>query len=66
VPPTPAGEYDPVIDPVVSDARFMVNVREALANGYATCCSYCGVGIYEDPDPTIRETHERECPEFAS
>jgi hypothetical protein len=45
--------------PVVDDATFMENVREALSNGFDRCCSCCGVGVYDDSD-----MHERECPEY--
>ena len=46
--------------PVVDDATFMENVREALINGYDRCCSRCGVGTaFDDID-----IHERACPEF--
>jgi len=45
--------------PVVSDATFMENVREALENGYDRVCARCGVGTYDDSD-----IHEMPCPEY--
>lgn len=46
--------------PVVSDATFMENVREALGNGYDRLCAHCGVGTAGDG----LDIHERACPEF--
>jgi hypothetical protein len=46
--------------PVVDDARFMQNVREALINGYDRLCANCGVGTAGDD----MDMHERGCPEF--
>lgn len=45
--------------PVVSDEKFMANVREALENGYDLCCARCGVGIHDESD-----MHERRCPQY--
>lgn len=50
-----------VDQPVVSDATFMENVREALGNGYDRVCANCGVGTAADDT----DIHERACPEFA-
>jgi hypothetical protein len=46
--------------PVVADATFMENVREALGNGYERVCAHCGVGTAGDD----MDIHERACPEF--
>lgn len=46
--------------PVVADAAFMENVREALGNGYERVCARCGVGTAGDD----MDIHERACPEF--
>lgn len=45
--------------PVVTDAEFMENVREALDNGYDRCCARCGTGTYDG-----MEIHDRACPEY--
>jgi len=47
-------------DPVVIDATFMENVREALTNGYDAVCAACGVGLAGDD----MDIHERACPEY--
>lgn len=51
---------EPTPEPVVSDARFMENVREALMNGYDRLCARCGIGTAGDD----MDIHERACPEF--
>lgn len=45
--------------PVVSDDKFMANVREAHFNGYDRVCAHCGVGTAADN----MDIHERACPE---
>jgi hypothetical protein len=45
--------------PIVDDATFMDNVREALENGYDRCCARCGTGTYDG-----YEIHEKSCPEY--
>lgn len=47
-------------EPVVDDATFMKNAREALSNGYERLCAYCGIGTARDG----MDIHERRCPEF--
>ena len=49
-------DYEPVVD----DATFMENVREALSNGYDRLCARCGVGTAGDD----MDIHERRCPEY--
>lgn len=49
------------VKPVVDDATFMENVKEALENGHDRCCANCGVGTAGDD----MDIHEKTCPEWA-
>ena len=47
--------------PVLTDEKFMANVREARENGHDIVCVECGSGIFDDSD-----IHDRECSSYES
>ena len=50
----------PEEQPVIDDAAFMKNVRDALGNGYDRLCAHCGIGTAGDD----MDIHDRLCPEY--